>query len=156
NPFAAVWGVLDRDDVLWITGEHYAAGQTLSYHAARLPRDVMWYYDPSGAAERAELVHAGLKMRPGRNAVRPGLAAVAARVEAGRLRVVEGRCPNLLWEAQLYRYGDEDRSGGSEDPVGEHDHAMDALRYLVATLDAGRQARPRPPSGPPPEEPPPA
>ena len=25
NPFAAVWGALDRDDVLWITGERYAA-----------------------------------------------------------------------------------------------------------------------------------
>ena len=25
NPFAAVWGTLDRDGVLWLTGEHYAA-----------------------------------------------------------------------------------------------------------------------------------
>ena len=25
NPFAAVWGVLDRDGILWLTGKHYAA-----------------------------------------------------------------------------------------------------------------------------------
>src|SRR5437879_6336841 len=24
NPFAAIWGVLDRDDVLWLVGEHYS------------------------------------------------------------------------------------------------------------------------------------
>jgi hypothetical protein len=33
NPCAAVWGSLDHDDVLWITGEHYAAGRVMSYHA---------------------------------------------------------------------------------------------------------------------------
>jgi len=42
NPFAAVWGVLDRDDVLWLVGEHYCCQQPLSYHAAYLPRDVYW------------------------------------------------------------------------------------------------------------------
>jgi hypothetical protein len=25
NPFAAIWGVLDHDDRLWLTGEHYEA-----------------------------------------------------------------------------------------------------------------------------------
>jgi hypothetical protein len=28
-----------------------------------------------------------------------------------------------------------------EDPVDEHNHALDALRYLVAGLDAGKMAR---------------
>src|SRR5262245_29226091 len=55
NPFAAVWGVVDRDGVLWLTGEHYARQQPLSYHAERLPREVIWYADPSGATERCEL-----------------------------------------------------------------------------------------------------
>ena len=26
NPFAAVWGVLDRDDVLWLAHERYLSG----------------------------------------------------------------------------------------------------------------------------------
>src|SRR5262249_48550038 len=38
NPFAAVWGVVDRDGVLWLTGEHYAAEKPLAYHAEHLPR----------------------------------------------------------------------------------------------------------------------
>jgi hypothetical protein len=55
NPFAALWGTLDGDGVLWLTGEHYERGKPLSYHAERLPREVMWYADPSGANERTEL-----------------------------------------------------------------------------------------------------
>jgi hypothetical protein len=135
NPFAAVWGTLDRDDVLWLTGEHYSRGQPLSHHAGRLPRAVTWYCDPAGASERCELRYAGFCVREGSNAVRPGIAAVSARLESGRLRV--------LAEAQLYRYAE---AGGAEAPLAEHNHALDALRYLIATLDAHHLARPRRPA----------
>jgi hypothetical protein len=144
NPFAAVWGTLDGDGVLWLTGEHYVRGKPLSHHVQHLPRKVMWYCDPAGAAERCELICAGLAARPGLNAVRQGIAAVTARLEGGTLRVVEGRCPNLLAEAQLYRY-DDDGGRGAESPVGEHNHALDALRYLIATLDERRLSRRRRP-----------
>jgi hypothetical protein len=40
----------------------------LSYHAAHLPRDVMWHADPSGANERAELCCAGFTVREGKTA----------------------------------------------------------------------------------------
>ena len=44
-------------------------------------------------------------------------------------------------EAALYRYdGDSD---SSEEPVKEHDHALDALRYLVSKLDDKKMARMR-------------
>jgi hypothetical protein len=152
NPCAAVWGVLDRDDVLWLTGEHYARGQTLADLKGRLPDEVMWYCDPSGARERLELRAANLKVQPGINDVRLGIQAVRARLESGRLRVVQGTCPNLLYEAGLYRYED---GGGrkSETPLGEQDHALDALRYLVSRLDErhmvkGRRRAPSPAGAP--------
>ncbi len=135
NPFAAVWGFVDRDDVLWLTGEHYARQKPLSHHAEKLPRGVMWYADPSAASEIAELRCAGFNVRRGNNTRRPGLAAVTARLQNGTLRVVEGCCPNLLAEAGLYRNGEE------EEPIKEHDHALDALRYLISRLDARRMAR---------------
>ena len=146
NPFAAVWGTLDRDDVLWLTGEHYSRGQPLSHHAQKLPRQVEWFCDPAGAGDRSELRCAGFCVREGNNAVRPGLAAVTARLEDGRLRVVAGCCPNLLAEAQLYRYAE---TGGAETPEAEHNHALDALRYLIATLDTRHLARPRRPAADP-------
>jgi hypothetical protein len=69
----------------------------------------MWYADPAGASEIAELRVAGFKVRKGINDLRMGIAAVSARVEDGRLRIVEGRCPNLLTEAGMYRWGESRR-----------------------------------------------
>jgi len=157
NPFAALAGTLDRDGVLWLTFEHYLRGRPLSDHAARLPPDVEWYADPSGANERCELLRAGFTVHRGSNVVGAGIAAVTARLSEGTLRLQEGRCPNLLAEAQLYRY---DPGGGTESPQAEHNHALDALRYLISALDAGRQARrhrsppvAEPPAAAPPQDP---
>jgi hypothetical protein len=154
NLFAAVWGVLDRDDVLWLIGEHYTRQKPLSYHARHLPKGVMWYADPSGATEINELIYADLKVRPGNNALRPGIAAVTARLENGTLKVLEGRCPNLLSEAGLYRYGTETHEGKGETPVDDHNHALAALRYLISCLDERHMARPRQPEPPTDDDPP--
>jgi hypothetical protein len=141
NPFAAVWGSLDRDGILWLTGEHYERQKPLSYHARHLPRDVRWYGDPAGASEISELRAAGFAISRGSNARQVGIAAVSARLEGGTLRVLAGRCPNLLREAGLYRYSPEQEDRRSEAPLDEHNHALGALRYLVSRLDAGRMAR---------------
>jgi hypothetical protein len=143
NPFAAVWGVLDRDGILWLYGEHYCRQRPLSYHSQFLPRDVFWYVDPSGANERHELIRANFQVRAGENALRPGIAAVSARLEQGTLRVVEGCCPNLLYEAELYRYGDDPAERHTENPLDDNNHALAALRYLIMGVDQGKLARPR-------------
>src|SRR5271168_3589882 len=81
NPFAAIWGLVDKGGVLWLTGEHYSREKPLSHHAAHLPKDVTWYADPSGANEICELRCAGFVVRKGNNDLRPGIAAVRARLE---------------------------------------------------------------------------
>jgi hypothetical protein len=150
NPFAAVWGMLDRDDVLWLTGERYRRETPLHEHAAALKalRGTTWYADPAGRTEIEELRAAGLAVRPADNDVRPGIAAVTARLRTGRLRVPRSACRNLVAEARLYRYptaAERDTSG--ENPVDAHNHALAALRYLVAGLDAHFVARLRRPGG---------
>ena len=146
-PFAAVWGVLDRDDVLWLTGEHYRRQRPLPYHAEHLPRKVRWYADPSGAPDINELQCAGFAISAAENAIRPGIAAVTARLETERLRVVQGACPNLLREAALYRYSTDPTDRRSETPVDDHNLALDALRYLVSAIDAWQMARMKRASG---------
>jgi hypothetical protein len=149
NPLAAIWGTVDANNVLWLTGEHYMRQRPLSFHAKHLPRDVMYYADPSGANERTELSCAGFKVRAGNNALRPGIAAVTARLENGTLKVVEGACPDLLAEAGLYSYSDDARHRQTETPLDEHNHALAALRYLISGLDDRYMARDRPtPGGP--------
>lgn len=139
NPFAAVWGVLDRDDVLWIAGERYLKQTPLHEHASALrkvsPR--MWYADPAGRTEIEELRASGLTVRKGDNDIRSGIAAVTARIRTGRLRVHAPSCPNLIDESRAYRYprADEKATLG-ENPIDDHNHALAALRYLVSKLDA--------------------
>jgi hypothetical protein len=142
NPFCALWGVLDRDDVLWIDGERYLSETPIHEHAAALPRGVTWYADPAGRTEREELRRAGLIVRAGDNDIRAGIAAVTARLRTGRLKVLRRACPHLLAEARLYRYASvADDSAASELPVDAHNHALAALRYLISRLDAGFLAR---------------
>jgi hypothetical protein len=144
NPFAAVWGVHDRDDVLWISAERYSCETPLHEHAAALKeqRGVTWYADPSGATEIAELRAAGLKVLRGDNDIRLGIAAVAARIRTGRLVVSRSTCANLIAEAGLYRYpSSSERAVEGEKPIDEHNHALGALRYLVSQLDARFIAR---------------
>ena len=55
--------------------------------------------------------------------------------------MVEGSCPNLLREADQYRYSDKAEDGNSENPVCHHNHALEALRYLIISLNDGVLAR---------------
>jgi terminase large subunit-like protein len=150
NPFAAVWGILDGDDVLWIEGERYLRATPLHEHAAALKqhKHVSWYADPAGRTEIEELRSAGLTVRASSNPIRPGIAAVTARLRTGRLKVLAGRCPNLCDEAHRYRYPTpSERVLLGENPVDEYNHALGALRYLIARLDAralGKSRRPIP------------
>jgi hypothetical protein len=142
NPFAALWGCLDADDVLTITHERYARETPLHEHAQQLPRDVTWHADPAGAQEITAFRRAGFTVLKARNEIRPGIAAVHARLQTGRLKVVAERCPNLLTEARMYSYPTrKDGRADSETPVDENNHALAALRYLVATVDAAFLAR---------------
>ncbi len=146
NPFAAVWGVLDHEDVLWIEGERYASQTPLHEHAAALrqQRGVTWYADPAGRTEIEELRAAGLVVRAGDNDIRAGIAAVTARLRTDRLKVHGPACSNLLAEARLYRYPTAtERALLGENPVDAHNHALAALRYLVSRIDTRFLARMR-------------
>jgi hypothetical protein len=164
NPFAAVWGILDRDDTLWLLGERYLTQTPLHEHRDALKRlgSVMWYADPAGRTETEELRVAGLVVRSGDNDIRAGISAITARLRTGRLKVREPACPNLVRESRLYRYpGEQERALLGENPIDSDNHALAALRYLVSRLDARFLARFRRtassagPEGPPIQSPPP-
>ncbi len=105
NPFAAIWGTLGTNDTLCLTGEHYSREKPLSYHAAHLPprRDLV--RRPRRRQRNRRIASCRLQGPPRHQQPAPGIAAVRARLEDGALRLLSGRCPNLLAEAGLYRYG---------------------------------------------------
>jgi hypothetical protein len=141
DPTAAVWGFLDADDVFWVTGEYYHSGQRLHHLAKFLPRDVKWYADPSGAVQRNELRRADFVIVKAQNARDPGIAAVTARLQTGRLKVLAPACPHLLAEAELYSRRRPTNGGDPGSATDGKDHALDALRYAVATVDRGFMVR---------------
>jgi hypothetical protein len=147
NPFAALWGVLDRDDVLWILRERYLRECPLHEHVLALKDrapGTLWYADPAGRTEIEEMRAADLRVRAGNNDLRAGIAAVTARLRSGRLKVLSTHCPNLIAESKLYRYpGKDERSSARalENPVDQDNHALAALRYLVSRLDARFMAK---------------
>jgi len=137
NPFAAIWGILDRDDVLWIQGERYVRESPLHEHVKALPKGPMWYADPSGRSELEEFRTAGHTIRNGINDIRLGITAVTARLRTGRLKINKQRCPNLAAEATRYRYpSPSERAFAGENPIDDNNHALGALRYLISRLDS--------------------
>jgi len=101
----------------------------------------MWYADPAGASDISTMRVNDYKVRQADNSLRPGIAAVSARLRDGTLRILKGRCPNLLAEAGLYTYGTAREDRHCEKPQDDHNHAMDALRYLLSRIDARRRVR---------------
>ncbi len=150
NPFAAVWGVLDHDDCLWLLGERYLSQSPLREHRDALKGlgSVTWYADPAGRTEIEELRAAGLTVRRGDNDIRSGISAVTARLRTGRLLVCERTCPNLVRESRLYRYPTaEEQAQLGENPIDRDNHALAALRYLISRLDERFLARLRKKTG---------
>jgi hypothetical protein len=148
NPFCALWGHLDHDDVLWITGCRYKNQCTIPVHSAAIPLGVRWYCDPAGAESIRQLREAGHDAipcvhMPTRGATGEkkspklsGIDAVSERMRTGRLVIVrsEEMMP-LIRELGMYHY---DETKQVEEPVDEDNHACDALRYLIVGIDRGK------------------
>ncbi len=146
NPFCALSGVLDHDDILWVTWERYAARTAISDHSRHLPRGgITWHADPAGADQIAELRVADHHVIPcvhlGSKPILTGIDRVSHRIATGRLKVSED-CVELIREAGLYRY---DETKLKEEPIDADNHAMSALRYLITGIDRGRTVDYTPP-----------
>ena len=96
-------------------------------------RDVQVIIDPSAASLKAELRNRGYRILDAKNDVREGIATTAVLIGRRRLLVEKNRCPCLLKEMHSYVWDEKARQKGEERPLKEHDHAMDALRYLCHT-----------------------
>ena len=152
NPFASVWGHLDYDECLWITGGRYVRQCTTPVHAESIPKGVLYFCDPAQPESRVELIHAGHECLPclhiaargaggeKRSPILHGIDLVSARIASGRLRVIRNEGTKwLIREAAMYSYDPEKTS---ENPIDSDNHAMDALRYLIVGLDRGKVAEP--------------
>lgn len=150
-PTVYLWAFVDAGRVLHVVDEHHVAGAVLEEHIAAIharswPKPSWVGIDPAGSAADGQtgvshagvLRSAGFVVRQRASSVELGLRLVRARLApatgAARL-VIHPRCARLIESLTGYHYPSEDPE--SRQPVKDgHDHAADALRYLVLNLDA--------------------
>lgn len=149
-PTVVLWAALNPLDRLWIVAERSVAGITLDGHIAAIkespwPAPEWIGIDPagrqadghSGRTDESVLRDAGLFPRVRQLGIQPGLSLIRARLRpaSGPPRLmIHSRCRSLIRSLERYHY--DPRRPESADPVKDgSDHAVDALRYLLANLD---------------------
>lgn len=149
NRTAAVWAAWDREsDTVYLIAEHYRGQAEPSIHADAIKAKGKWIpgvIDPAARGrsqkdgERLLEVYRGLglDLQPANNAREAGIYDVWLRLSTGRLKAFRS-LQNWLFEYRLYR---RDEKGAI---VKEHDHLMDATRYLIVSGLARATTEPQP------------
>jgi hypothetical protein len=111
-----------------MTDEEYAAALTKLAGGRPITAVII---DPSAASFMEVLRRHGWNVKKADNDVLSGIRLTADHLKTGKVVICEG-CKDILREMDEYVW---DLDSGSKDKVKkEHDHAMDEMRYFVATV----------------------
>jgi len=147
NKTAALWGAWNREErTLYVYSEHYRGHEKPAVHAAAIKARGDWVQgviDPAanGRAQKdgEQLMIAyrelGLHITNADNGVESGIYAVWEGLSEGRIKAFN-TLSNFRHEYSLYR---RDENGKI---IKKTDHAMDCLRYLVASGRLVARVRP--------------
>lgn len=123
-----------RTEMRQMTDEEYA-GALQNLVGERKVEAVI--VDPSAASFIELLRRKGWQVRKAENDVLSGIRLTADALKEGKIVICEG-CADCIREMDEYVW---DLSSGAKDRVKkEHDHAMDDMRYFVATVLTVREA----------------
>ncbi len=90
------------------------------------------YIDPSALAMKLELQRRGLHVVEANNDVLNGIEMMITEMGKGNLTICS-ECTNLIREIENYVWDDKKAKMGDDAPVKKGDHAVDALRYCIAS-----------------------
>lgn len=90
------------------------------------------YIDPSAAAFQLELSRRGLHAIHANNDVENGIQMMTSEMQKGNLYVMNN-CKNLIREIESYVWDNKAAEKGWDEPLKKNDHAVDALRYCIAS-----------------------
>lgn len=138
NPCAVIQIKKDNDNNYWVTGEWYKTKRT-EIQIAEYVDSCQFngvYPDPENPSAIEALNEKGISVMEvvkGKDSVMSGINKVRELLKQNRLKIHRS-CQNLINEFETYSYP-EKPSGKNEieNPVKEHDHALDALRYALMT-----------------------
>ena len=90
------------------------------------------YIDPSALSMKLELQRRGMHVVEANNDVFNGIQMMTTEMGKGNLFVLKD-CPNLIREIENYTWDEKKAKEGEDVPVKKADHAVDALRYCIAS-----------------------
>lgn len=90
------------------------------------------YIDPSAEAFQLELRRRGMHVVHANNDVESGIQMMTSEMKKGNLYVLS-ECKNTIREIESYVWDPKAAEKGYDEPLKKDDHAVDALRYCIAS-----------------------
>lgn len=154
NPTVFLWGAADHEGRVIIYDEYYETKRLVGENAKAVRErtqvlgvDIAYTVgDPSiqntdpvtGTSVHVEYARNGIPIILGTNDVHSGILRVGAAF-LNRKLFISPRCEKTIWELNRYRWGKfvnkkvAELNNQKEMPVKKDDHAMDALKYGIAS-----------------------
>jgi len=159
NPAVILTFGVCRKYGVFLVNEFYATSKTIGEMveaARRIKRlfDVQRFLcDPSSPANIVEFNKAGLTAIKANNDIRSGIDALYELMSMNMFAVVGDCAPNFTDEVSIYHYPQDNNIKPDQDikdrlPVKQHDHAMDAARYVGLYLKMTKMNLKRAPTVP--------
>lgn len=138
NPTAVIHIKRDGDDNYYVTDEWYKTQRTEAQIAEYVQscKFNRVYPDPESPSAIDVLNQRGVavvEVIKNKDSIQNGINRVRTLLKTGKLKIHKS-CVNLISEFETYAYPEKKGEGNEiENPIKEHDHALDALRYALAT-----------------------
>jgi PBSX family phage terminase large subunit len=138
NPTAVIHIKRDRDQNYFVTEEWYKTERT-EEQIAEYVKSCNFnrvYPDPESPSAIDLLNKKGIsvvEVVKNKDSIKNGINRVRELFKMGKLRIHKS-CVNLISELETYAYPEKRPDNNEpENPIKEHDHALDALRYALNT-----------------------
>ncbi len=138
NPTAVIHIKRDGDDNYFVTSEWYKTGRT-EEQIAEYVKSCNFnrvYPDPESPSAIDVINSKGVdvvEVVKNKDSIQNGIGRIRQLLKMGKLRI-HSSCTNLINEFETYAYPEKrPEQNEQENPIKDHDHALDALRYALAT-----------------------
>lgn len=138
NPTAVVHIKRDGDDNYYVIGEWYKTQRT-DEQIAEYVQSCKFnrvYPDPESPSAIEVMNRKGVavvEVIKNKDSIEMGINRIRQLLKMGKLHIHKS-CVNLISEFETYSYPEKrPNQNEQENPIKEHDHALDALRYALST-----------------------
>jgi PBSX family phage terminase large subunit len=141
NPTAVIHISVDGDENYFVEAEWYKTGRTEEQIAEYVHscKFNSVYPDPESPSAIEVMNTKGIpvvEVTKNKDSIQNGINRVRQLLKTGKLKIHKS-CVNLISEFETYAYPEKrPNSNEYENPIKEHDHALDALRYALSTNKA--------------------